>query len=88
MRALLLIICMAILLCSCGTTSQVSTSLNHAGQSMTSMDLTSPQFYMDDDRPPPDSYTRSQLHSVDGFCAANCQSRGGSAGYCSRACGF
>jgi hypothetical protein len=84
----LLVISMALLLCSCGTTSQVPTSVNHNGQSMPGMDLTSPQFYMDDDRAPPDSYARTQLHSVDGFCASNCQSRGGSAGYCNRACGF
>ena len=84
----LLVISLAILLCSCATDSQVHTSLNHNGQSMPGMDFTSPQFYMDDDRPPPDSYPRSQLHSVDGFCASNCQSRGGAANYCNRACGF
>jgi hypothetical protein len=87
MKVLLLVI-MVISLCACETTSQVHTSLNNNGQSMTGMDLTSPKFYMDDDRSPPDSYARSQLHSVDSFCAANCQSRGGSAGSCSRACGF
>jgi hypothetical protein len=84
----LFVVSMAILLCSCGTASQVHTSLNHNGQSISGMDLTSPQFYMDDDRAPPDSYARTQLNSVDGFCAANCQSRGGSAAYCGRACGF
>jgi len=87
-RTLPLVVGIAILLCSCGTTSQVQTSLNHSGQAMTGMDLTSPQFYMDDDRPPSDFYARSQLHSVDNFCSANCQSRGGSGGYCNRACGF
>jgi len=84
----LFVITLTLLLCSCETDSQVHTSLNHNGQAMPGMDFTSPQFYMDDDRPPPDSYSRSQLHSVDGFCASNCQSRGGGAGYCNKACGF
>ena len=85
---MLLVIGMAILLCSCGTTPQPRTSIHHNGQPMSSMDMTDPQFYMDDDRPAPEFAAPAQYHSVDSFCASNCQSHGESAGYCNRACGF
>jgi uncharacterized protein YfeS len=55
------------------------------------MDLTDPHFYMDDDEAgagvasAPPSFPH---YSVDPFCASSCQSKGGSAGYCDRACGF
>ena len=78
----------ALLLCSCGSAPQVHTSSRYNGQSMPAMDMTDPHFYMDDDRPAPELAGPSQYHSVDGFCASNCQSRGGPAGYCNRACGF
>ena len=84
----LLVIGIVMLLCSCGTTPQVHTSFSHDGRSFSSMDMTDPHFYMDDDRPAPEVATPPQYHSVDGFCASNCQSRGGGAGYCNKACGF
>jgi len=84
----LLIIGLAILLCSCGAAPQVHTSLNYNDQSMPTMDLTSPKFYMDDDKPPLDAFAPSRRNSIDGFCASNCQSHSNSAGYCNRACGF
>ena len=40
---------MVLVLCACGSAPQVQTSINHNGQSLHSMDLTDPHFYMDDD---------------------------------------
>ena len=78
----------ALLLCACGSTPQMRTSVHYNGQTIPAMDMTDPHFYMDDDRPAPEAAAARQYHSVDAFCASGCQSRGGSPGYCNRVCGF
>ncbi|HTT38875.1 MAG TPA: hypothetical protein VMH32_14540 [Burkholderiales bacterium] len=87
MKAMLILVA-AVMLCACADAPQVHTSMRYNGQSMPSMDMTDPRFYMDDDRPAPELAAPAQVHSVDGLCASSCLSRGGPAGYCDRACGF
>ena len=95
MKGLLSIIAM-LLLCSCAGAPTVQSSINGNTYSPgpTSADdprLRSPAFYMNDDKVPQQHSSApgsSQFRAVDNFCAANCQTRGGSADYCSRACGF
>ena len=82
---------MILVLCACGSPGQVHTSLNYNGQSLHSMDLTDPHFYMDDDEHASAAATGSPMiphYTVDPFCASTCQSRGHSADSCNRACGF
>ena len=86
----LLTVGMVLVLCSCSSVGQVQTSLNYNGQSLHSLDLTDPRFYMDDDAggstasgPPPIPH-----YTIDPFCASTCQTRGHSADSCNRACGF
>ena len=81
-------IVMAMSLCACGSAPQVHMSSGYNGQPPPAMDLTDPHFYMDDDKPPPDFATPARYHSVDGICMSSCLSRGGSTGYCNRACGY
>jgi hypothetical protein len=90
MMKLLLGVGMILALCSCGSAPQVHTSLNYNGQSMQSMDLTDPHFYMDDDERASSAAGSPMLphYSVDPFCASSCQSRGHSADACNRSCGF
>jgi len=85
----LLAIGMLLALCSCGSVGQVQTSLNYNNQSLHSMDLTDPRFYMDDERGPVDAGAPPVSHYViDPFCESSCQSRGHAADSCNRACGF
>jgi hypothetical protein len=85
----LLAIGMLLALCSCSTVSEVRTSLDYNGQSLHSMDLTDPHFYMDDDeRGSAAAATALPHYTVDPFCASKCRSRGHSAESCNRACGF
>lgn len=92
----LLTLAIALLLCSCAIDPQVHTSLNHNGQSLHSMDLTDPHFYMhndfmDSDGSAPDPAASPLMlphYSMDNFCATRCQGSGHSSGYCNRACGF
>jgi hypothetical protein len=90
MKALLGIVA-ALVLCACSSAPQVHTSFYYDRPPIHSMDLTDPHFYMDDDEAgagvasAPPSFPH---YSVDPFCASSCQSKGGSAGYCDRACGF
>jgi hypothetical protein len=81
-------IAMIILLCACGSAPQVRMSSSVNGQSSPSMDFTDPHFYMDDDRSSPNFSAPPQYRAVDGMCLSTCQSRGGSTGYCNRACGY
>jgi len=81
-------IVMTLSLCACESASQVRMTSTVNGQPSPSMDFTDPHFYMDDERSPPSFATRSQYHAVDGICVSTCQSRGGSAGDCNRACGY
>ena len=81
----------ALLLCSCASDGPMRSSVEFNGQSMGTMNLTDPHFYMDSDAPPPDYARPAQMapgYGVDGFCSSDCQRRGGSPGYCSRVCGF
>ena len=87
----LLAVGMLLVLCSCGSPGQVNTSLNYNGQSLHSMDLTDPRFYMDDDERTSGGGSASLTvphYTVDPFCASTCQSKGHSADSCSRGCGF
>jgi hypothetical protein len=82
---------MTLVLCSCGSPGQVHRSFNYNGQSLHSMDLTDPHFYMDDDERASGGATGSPAvphYTVDPSCASTCQSRGHSADSCSGACGF
>jgi hypothetical protein len=85
----LLAIGMLLALCSCSSVGQVQTSLNYNGQSLHSMDLTDPHFYMDDDeRGTAVGATALPHYTVDPFCASTCRSTRHSADFCNRACGF
>ena len=81
---------MILVLCACGGPGQVHTSLNYNGQSLHSMDLTDPHFYMDDEERSSSTAGATMVphYTVDPFCASSCQSRGHSADSCNRACGF
>lgn len=81
-------IVMAMSLCACGSAPQVHMSSSVNGQLSPSMDFTDPHFYMDDDRSSPNFATPSRYYSIDGICMSRCQSRGGAADYCNRACGY
>ncbi len=81
-------IVMTMSLCACGSATHVHMSSSYNGEPSPAMDLTDPHFYMDDDGSPPNFATPSQYHAVDGICMSSCQSRGGSTGYCNRACGY
>jgi len=93
MRTILILLA-AVLLCSCasdGGFTPARTSVSFGGQSMPTMDLADPHFYMDDDAAPPDYAAPAGMapgYGVDNFCSSDCQRRGGSPGYCSRVCGF
>jgi len=87
----LLSIGMMLALCACSSPGQVHTSLNYNGQSLHSMDLTDPHFYMDDNEGASAGATGSPAlphYTVDPLCAATCQSSGHLADSCNRACGF
>jgi hypothetical protein len=84
----LIVTVMALSLCACGSAPQVRMSSSVNGQPSPSMDFTDPHFYMDDDRSQPGFGTPSGYRSVDGICTSRCQSRGGAADYCNRACGY
>ena len=87
-------------LCACGSPGQVHTSFssngfssngfNSNGQSLHSMDLTDPHFYMDDDERASGATGAPMVphYTVDPFCASKCQSTGHAADSCNRACGF
>jgi hypothetical protein len=82
-------IAMLLVLCGCESMPQVQTSMNYNGQSFSSMDLTDPHFYMDDDNKSSSlAAPQMQQYSVDPFCASTCQSRGGTPNACNSACGF
>ncbi len=87
----LLGIAMILVLCACSSPGQVHTSMNYNGQSLHSMDLTDPHFYMNDDdngSSTAGGATMVPHYTVDPFCASTCQSRGNSLNSCNRACGF
>jgi len=82
---------MILVLCACSSPGQVHTSLNYNGQSLHSMDLTDPRFYMNDDDNGSSAAagpTMMPHYTVDPLCASTCQSRGHAADSCNRACGF
>jgi hypothetical protein len=81
-------IVLAISLCACGSAPQMHMSSSVNGQLSPAMDFTDPHFYMDDDRSLPNFSAPPQYRAVDGMCLSSCQSRGGSTGYCNRACGY
>jgi hypothetical protein len=87
MKALIGIV-MIMSLCACGSAPQARMTSTVKGQPSPFTDFTDPRFYMDDDRSPPDFSAPPRYHSVDGMCLSTCQSRGGSTGYCNRACGY
>jgi hypothetical protein len=86
-----------LLLCSCAGAPVMNGSMQSSFNGTTytsgptSADdprLRSPQFYMNDDKPPvqPAAPAPFQFGSVDNFCAASCQSHHYSASYCNQAC--
>ncbi len=83
---------MILALCACASPGQVHTSFNtnSNGQSLHSMDLTDPHFYMDDDEHAAGATGVPMVphYNVDPFCASKCQSTGHAADSCNRACGF
>jgi hypothetical protein len=81
-------ILMILSLCACESALGPRMTSTFNGQSLSGMDFTDPHFYMDDDRSSPSFAVPSQSRSVDGICLSTCQSRGGSTGYCNRACGY
>ena len=86
---------MILALCACGNPGQVRTSFSSNGfssngQSLHSMDLTDPHFYMDDDEHASGATGAPMVphYTVDPFCASKCQSTGHAAESCNRICGF
>ena len=73
----LLVVAATVLLCSCADYGPpMRTSVNVNGQSMPSMSLTDPKFYMDDDKQAPVAATPSSATprlGIDGYCGPNCR---------------
>jgi hypothetical protein len=77
---LLGLIAATVLLCSCADYgAPMRTSVNLNGQSMGSMNMTDPKFYMGDDKPASGNATPSLAiprYGIDGYCEPACR-RGG-----------
>ena len=74
------LIAATILLCSCAEYGPpMRTSVNLDGQSMGSMNMTDPKFYMDDEKPASGNAMPSSPiphYGIDGYCGPTCR-RGG-----------
>jgi hypothetical protein len=77
----LVLIAATILLCSCADYGPpMRTSVNLNGQSMGSMNLADPKFYMDDDKPASGNATPPLAiphYGIDGYCGPACRQGGG-----------
>ena len=71
---LLPVVAMILVLSGCAGTGMVQTSMNYNGQSMHSMDLADPHFYMDDDARGSNGPASpvAPRYAPDPFCGPNC----------------